>query len=52
MKCWNCEGSGLIPFEDDPFTIGDYCPICSNKNGYFGEISLWKWIKHIIKVKK
>jgi hypothetical protein len=47
MKCWNCNGLGLIPaeFPDDGYnefcTYGEKCPICKH-----GKISLWQGIKY------
>ena len=47
MKCWNCDGLGLIPLEneDDPeeesYAIGDQCPLCQH-----GKISFKKWLNY------
>ena len=50
IKCWNCDGAGLIPgtddegyYEDDLTLYGIPCPICQDGSG---EISFWKWIRY------
>jgi hypothetical protein len=48
MKCWNCNGIGLIPiidkdgyYEDEVYAYGDQCPICQH-----GRIDFKKWLRH------